>query len=207
MLDVAVSGALTGLAIAVPVGAVGALLVALASRAGWRVGAAAALGVASVDGVYAAVAVLAGAAVSAALVPIAGALEVAAGLVLLGVAALLALHALRPERPGAAAAQQARREPGPRAAYLLFVGMTALNPTTLVYFAAVVLGNRDLVDGATEGAVFVAAALVASAVWQLVLATSGALLGQALSGPRGRRLSGLVAAVTVAGLALHTMLG
>ena len=64
MLDVLISGLVTGYAIAVPVGAVAALIVALSARDGWRVGAAAGLGVATVDGVYALVAVLAGKAVA-----------------------------------------------------------------------------------------------------------------------------------------------
>ena len=59
MLEVVVSGLVTGLAIAVPIGAVGAFLVTLTARTSWRVGSAAALGVATVDGVYAAVKLLA----------------------------------------------------------------------------------------------------------------------------------------------------
>ena len=64
MLEVVVSGLVTGLAIAVPIGAVGALMVTLTARTSWRVGSAAALGVSTVDGVYAAVAVLGGAALA-----------------------------------------------------------------------------------------------------------------------------------------------
>lgn len=206
MLEVVVSGLVTGLAIAVPIGAVGAFLVTLTARTSWRVGSAAALGVATVDGVYAAVAVVGGAALAGLVGPVADPLRVASGLVLLGIAALTALHALRgwsrraaPERSG--------RVVGPRAAYLLFVGITAVNPTTVVYFAAVVLGNRDLVDGPVEGLVFVTAAFTASALWQLGLALAGAGLGRAITGPRGRLVTGLVSAVVVAGLAVRTILG
>ena len=59
MGEVVVSGLLTGWAIAVPVGAVAALIVTLTARTSWRVGAGAALGVASVDAGYAVVAVVA----------------------------------------------------------------------------------------------------------------------------------------------------
>ena len=96
---------------------------------------------------------------------------------------------------------------GPRAAYVLFLGITAVNPTTVVYFAAVVLGNRDLVDGPVEGLVFVTAAFAASALWQLGLALAGAGLGRTITGPRGRLVTGLVSAVVVAGLAVRTILG
>ncbi|WP_300400749.1 LysE family transporter [uncultured Nocardioides sp.] len=212
MLEVVVSGLVTGLAIAVPIGAVGAFLVTLTARTSWRVGSAAALGVATVDGVYAAVAVVGGAALAGLVGPVADPLRVVSGLVLLGIAALTALHALRgwsrraapdrsgrPGRPG--------RLVGPRAAYVLFVGITAVNPTTVVYFAAVVLGNRDLVDGPVEGLVFVTAAFAASALWQLGLALAGAGLGRTVTGPRGQLVTGLVSAVVVAGLAVRTILG
>lgn len=203
MLEVVVSGLVTGWAIAVPVGAVAALLVTLTARTSWRVGASAAMGVATVDGVYAAVAVVSGAALAQLLAPVATGLRIASGVVLLVLAALTALHAWsrRSTTP------QAGRVAGPLSAYVVFVGVTAVNPATVVYFAAVVLGNRDLVDGAVEGAVFVLAAFVASASWQLFLVAAGSGLGRAVTGPRGRLVTGLLAAGVIAGLALHTMLG
>ena len=51
------AGLVTGWAIAIPIGAVGALLVALTARTSVRTGSAAAMGVATVDGGYAALAV------------------------------------------------------------------------------------------------------------------------------------------------------
>ena len=122
-------------------------------------------------------------------------------MVLLVIAALTLAHALRGAEP--------RREAAPMrpwAAYALFVAITAVNPATVVYFAAIVLGNQDLVSTAAEGAVFVLAAFVASAAWQLALATGGAALGRVVTGPRGRRITGVVSALVIAGLALHTML-
>jgi threonine/homoserine/homoserine lactone efflux protein len=70
VLEVVVSGLVTGWAIAIPIGAVGAFLVTLTSRTSYRVGAAGALGIATVDGVYAALAVVAGASLSAVLDPV-----------------------------------------------------------------------------------------------------------------------------------------
>ena len=52
------------------------------------------------------------------------------------------------------------------------------------------LGNRHLVGTAAEGVVFVLAAFLASASWQLLLAGGGAALGHAVTGPRGRRITG-----------------
>ncbi|WP_300643959.1 LysE family transporter [Nocardioides sp.] len=203
MREVVLSGLVTGWAIAVPVGAVAALLVTLTARTSWRVGASAALGVATVDGVYAAVAVVSGAALAQLLAPVATGLRIASGLVLLALAALTAIHAWSRR----SAPTQEGQAVGPLPAYAMFVGVTAVNPATVVYFAAVVLGNRDLVDGALEGSVFVLAAFAASASWQLFLVAAGSGLGRAVTGPRGRLVTGLLAAGVIAGLALHTMLG
>jgi len=57
------SGAMTGLAVAMPIGAIGTYLIGLAARERTPTAAAAALGVASVDGAYAIAAALAGAGV------------------------------------------------------------------------------------------------------------------------------------------------
>ena len=201
MLEVVLSGLVTGWAIAIPIGAVGAFLVTLSARTSFRVGAAGALGVASVDGAYAALAVVAGSAIAAALEPVSRGLAVASGLVLLAVAGVTAAHALG--SPGRA------REAGPmraRTAYALFLGITAVNPTTVVYFVAVVLGNQDLVAGPAEGAVFVLAAFLASVSWQLLLVGGGVALGRVATGHRAHVVTGLASAVVVAGLALHTML-
>jgi arginine exporter protein ArgO len=201
VLEVVVSGLVTGWAIAIPIGAVGAFLVTLTSRTSYRVGAAGALGIATVDGVYAALAVVAGASLSAALDPVATPLRIASGVVLLAIALLTAAHAVATDgRPRDAAPMS------PGRAFGLFLGITAVNPTTVVYFAAVVLGNRDLVDTPAQGVVFVLAAFVASASWQLLLAGGGAALGRVATGRRGHLVTGLVSAAVIAGLAFHTML-
>ena len=207
MLDVLISGLVTGYAIAVPVGAVAALIVALSARDGWRVGAAAGLGVATVDGAYALVAVLAGKAVAEALGPVEGTLEVISVVALLAIAALTLLHSLRPP------AGEAGEVPAwsPLKAWATFAGITAVNPATVIYFAAIVLGGSVDSDGAGEAAVFVAAAFLASASWQVFVASLGTGLGRwlgpsHLAGPRGRRVTGVVAAVVIALLAVKPLL-
>jgi len=201
MLDVLLSGLATGYAIAVPVGAVAALIVALSARDGWRVGAAAGLGVATVDGVYALVAVLAGKAVSDVLGPIEDTLQVVSIVSLLGIAGLTLLHALRPGATdaGEAPAWSARK------AWITFVGITAVNPATVIYFAAIVLGGTVDINGPAQGTVFVAAAFVASTSWQVFVASLGTGLGRWISGPRGRRTTGIVAAVAIAALAVKPL--
>jgi arginine exporter protein ArgO len=201
VLEVVVSGLVTGWAIAIPIGAVGAFLVTLTSRTSYRVGAAGALGIATVDGVYAALAVVAGASLSAVLDPVSTPLRIASGVVLLVIALLTAVHAVATnDRPRDAAPMC------PGHAFAFFLGITAVNPTTVVYFAAVVLGNQDLVDTPAQGVVFVLAAFTASASWQLLLAGGGAALGRVATGRRGHLVTGLVSAVVIAVLAVHTML-
>ena len=201
MIEAALSGLLTGWAIAIPIGAVGAFLVALTARTSLRVGAAGALGIATVDGGYAALAVVAGSAVAAALEPVADALTVASGVVLLVIAGLTAAHAV-----GTAGKPREVRPMSPRTAYALFLGITLVNPLTVVYFAAIVLGNQTLVSGVAEGVVFVAGAFAASASWFLLLAGGGHALGRVLTGQRAHLVTGLVSAAVIAALALHTML-
>lgn len=65
------AGLLAGYGIAVPVGAVATYLVTLTARASLRVGASAALGVATADGAYALLAVLGGTALTRLIEPIA----------------------------------------------------------------------------------------------------------------------------------------
>ncbi|MFL6155406.1 MAG: LysE family transporter [Marmoricola sp.] len=203
MRDVLLSGLLTGYAIAVPVGAVAALIITLSARTSWTVGAAAGLGVATTDGVYAAVAVVAGKAVSHALEPIEDVLQGISIAALLVIAVLTLVHALRPARADDA---DATRTWTPLRAWLTFAGITAVNPATVVYFAAIVLGGTVVIHGPAQGTAFVAAAFVASASWQVFVASLGTGLGRWVSGPRGRRTTGVVAAAVIAALALKPLL-
>lgn len=198
--DAILSGLVTGLAIAMPVGAVAALIVALTVRTSFRVGLGAALGVATVDGVYAAVAVVAGGVVAQVLAPIARPLRIVSTVVLLGIAAWLVVSALRP-RPESDAANGWVTTP--LRAWLTYVAITAVNPATVIYFAAIVLANRDLVEGTAEGTAFVLAAFAASAAWQVLVAGTGAVLGRSMTGPRAHMVTGLVSGAAIAVLALR----
>jgi arginine exporter protein ArgO len=206
MLDVLISGLVTGYAIAVPVGAVAVMIIAISSRTSWRTGAAAGLGTATVDGVYATVAVVAGTAVARALEPVSETLTVVSVVVLLGIAVLTLAHAFRPEQSDGRALTGLT----PWRAWLTFMVITAINPATVLYFAAIVLGGTVEIDGPAEGVVFVVAAFAASTSWQLFVASIGSglghWLGTWLAGPRGRRTTGVLAALAIAALALKPLL-
>lgn len=206
MSEALLGGLVTGWAIAIPIGAVGALLVALTARSSLRVGSSAALGVATVDGAYALVAVIGGAALADRLEPYAGWLRAVSALVLLGIAVLTVWLGRRSPRTSAAAPASAR-DLRPWQAFAAFVALTAVNPTTVVYFVAVVVGNRHLAEGPAESTVFVLAAFVASASWQLLLAVLGAVLGRSVTGHRGRVVTAWLSGLVIAALAVRTLLG
>ncbi|HEX3589433.1 MAG TPA: LysE family transporter [Pseudonocardiaceae bacterium] len=189
-----VDGLLAGYGVAIPVGAVAPLLITLTARTGWRAGVAAALGVATVDGCYALVAVLGGNALAPLVARVAEPLRWAAVAVVVVISVRTALSALR---PGGASVTVAT----PLRAYLAFLGLTALNPTTVVYFAALVLGRP-----AYGGFLFVLGVSLASASWQLLLAGGGRLLGAVLDSRRGRLVTALVASAVILGLAVRLAL-
>ncbi|MEU1852334.1 LysE family transporter [Streptomyces sp. NPDC019990] len=200
-----VAGLLAGYGIAVPVGAVGAYLVSLTARTSLRTGVCAALGVATADGLYALAAALGGTALAGALEPVLGPLRWVCVLMLLALAAWGAAGAVREYRGHRLPTRTAPAPPGPVRAYLGLLGITLLNPTTVIYFAALVLGSRATgAAGTAEQGVLVLAAFAASASWQVLLAGSGALLGRALTGRRGRLATALAASAVMTVLAVRT---
>lgn len=201
------AGLLAGYGIAVPVGAVGAHLVSLSARTSLRTGVSAALGVATADGLYALAAVLGGSALASALRPALGPLRWVCVLVLAALAARGAAGAIRQYRGRRLVTRAAPAPPGALRACLALLGITLLNPATVIYFVALVLGSQDgSAAGAAERTVFVTAVFVASASWQVLLAGGGALLGRVLTGHRGRLATALVASGVMTALALRMAL-
>jgi arginine exporter protein ArgO len=138
--------------------------------------------------------------------PVLPALHWTASAVLLALGAWAVLGALA-DRSGAASAIVAERLTASRA-YLQLTALTLVNPSTVVYFAALVIGLRPLSGDAPPlfaGAVFVVAVFVASASWQLVLAGGGALLPLLVS-RSGQRYTSLVSGLVILALAAHVAL-
>ena len=199
MPDSFVAGAIAGFGIAIPVGPVAVLIIELGVRRGFATAAAAGLGAASADGLYALLAVLAGASIAKFLEPITPALQVIAIVVLTAIAVRgfwLALYHARIGIPGNA------ELPGqPLRTYLRFLAITLLNPTTILYFAALILGRPELGETPAERAAFIAGAALASTSWQLLLACLGALAHQRLSS-RAQLAISLLGNAVVAGFAI-----
>jgi arginine exporter protein ArgO len=199
-----IEGVLAGLGIAVPVGAIAVLIVDLAMRRGFARAVPAAMGAASADLAYAAVAAAAGAAVASTLEPFERRIELVSAAVLAGIVAFRMVRLFRsPESP-----RLHRSGNSPIRTYAGFLALTLVNPLTVAYFAALILGlGDDALGSGWDKALFVIGAFVASAAWQLVLAGAGAVLHHRL--PERARLAtalfgnGLIAAIAIR-LALGT---
>ncbi|MET8045159.1 LysE family transporter [Micromonospora sp. NPDC005215] len=208
MTEALLAGLVAGYGVAIPVGAIAILILGLSARTSFRVGAAAALAVATADGLYAAIAALGGASLAGVVAPVAGPLRVVAAVVLLGLAA----HGLwrtwsahRSRQTPAAPVGGGLSTPG--RAYAALLGLTLLNPATVLYFTALVLGRRDTASaGAGAAVLFVAGVFLASASWQLLIAGGGTVVGRALGSPRGRLVTGLVSSALIAALAVAALL-
>lgn len=203
MLTSFVAGALAGWAIAIPVGAIAILIVELGIRRGFRVAAAAGAGTASADGAYAALAAVGGTALAAVLEPLARPLRIVAILALLaiGIRGLLRARSGSRLRPGDAGLPT-RVAP----TYLRFLGLTLLNPQTVVYFAALILALPDLGRGPAERGAFVAGAFLASLSWQTLLAGVSAVAHHRL--PPGFQVAvSLAGNLAICGFAVLLALG
>lgn len=202
MLEALVAGLLAGLAVAMPLGAIGVLIVELGATAGFRTAWAAGMGTATADLGYGAAAAFAGAALAGVLEPVRTEVAIAGAIVLAGVGA----HGLwraargRPDDHGPGPA------PGTRRTYLTFLGLTAVNPLTITIFAAIVAGLPEVADaGDGARAAFAAGVFVASSAWQSALAAGGTLLGRAA--PRARVWTSVAGHLIVLALAVRLAVG
>jgi arginine exporter protein ArgO len=202
-----VAGILAGYGIAVPVGPVATYLVALTARTSLKIGACAALGVATADGLYALIAVLGGSALIPAIETITVPLRWVSALALIALAARSGVTAISQYRTRQTTTRADEIPLNPARAYMGMLGITMMNPMTVIYFAALVLGSQT--TAATdhlEQAVFVFAAFAASASWQLLLAGGGALLGRTLTSSRGRLVTAIASSALIAVLAAHLLI-
>ena len=230
VVEALVAGVIAGYAIAIPVGAIAALLITLGAQHGARVAAGGAFGAATVDGLYATIAVTAGAVIAPLVALIEEPLRWGSVVVLIVLGVVIALPAfgrgaapveavtITPTETGGelTTANDAAGAPGaaptkPRvSAGRLFAtvgALTLVNPVTVVYFAALIGSSTLAVDaGAAERILFVLAAFAASLSWQLLLTTAGSVVGRVLSGPTGARVTALVGGALVIGLAVRAAL-
>ncbi|KOU30620.1 hypothetical protein ADK52_04365 [Streptomyces sp. WM6372] len=238
-LSPALSGAVAGLGVAMPMGAMSVLLLQEAIRHR-RTAMAAAAGIATVDLAYAALATALGPWVASHVTPMEAWIRLLSATVLLSIAA----HALYRSRalpapepspspsPLSASASAAAAKPGhgpavsappadlpappasgargsgggagsghaaagpsvgdvpaggarhpatARAAFGRYVALTAVNPTTALYFAALTTAQASTLTTPTTAAAFLAGVAAASLLWQQTLVAIGAAAGRRIS--------------------------
>lgn len=199
----ALAGAAAGLGVAMPLGAIGALLLREGLVNGFRTGAFAAGGVAFVDTLYCAVAMVLGGAAAQAVDAHRGAFLIVSGLLVVAVGVRQLLGALR-GAPASTETGEALPAARGRRLFAQFVLLTAVNPITLVYFVALA-GAAGRGDGWAGPVVFVAAVGVSSLAWQLGLVVTGAALGRGVR-PRTAEVIGMVAAAIVIALGIGVVI-
>jgi threonine/homoserine/homoserine lactone efflux protein len=174
-----VEGLLAGFGIAIPVGAVAILIVNTAMRCGFTVGFMAGAGAATADLLYAVLASAAGVVLARAIEPFASPLRILAGLVLIA----MATSGLWQARKRASQPEKTADACAPLKTYAQFVGITIINPLTIVYFTAFILGKGRLAAGSSvaESLLFIAGVGLASLSWQTLLAAVGGMARSRLS--------------------------
>ncbi|MFD7263960.1 LysE family transporter [Streptomyces sp. NPDC059874] len=185
LLSPALGGAAAGLGVAMPMGAMSVLLLQEAMRHR-RTAIAAAAGIATVDLAYAALATALGPWVASHISPIEAWVRLASALILL----TIAIHGLTKSRrapapparsPGVGAGAAPTPRPGPAKAFARYVGLTAVNPTTALYFAALTTAQGESLRTGAAGAAFLIGVGAASLLWQQTLVGVGALAGARIS--------------------------
>ena len=168
-----VEGLLAGYGISIPVGGIALLILDTGLRFGFRRGFFAAAGAATADFLGALAVAVAGGLIADLLAPISGVLRVASGLGLVAMGLWGFLRSRRAARP--ATAVERSRDGGDLRTYVQFIGLTIINPFTVAYFAAFVLGRgADELSQWDARAAFVAGFALASLSWQTLLAAFGA---------------------------------
>jgi arginine exporter protein ArgO len=203
------AGLAAGLGIALPLGAIGVLILREGVERGIRAAGVAALAVATVDFAYALVAVVVGERIADALSGVervvqvvgAGALTV---VVVLGVRDLL--RGVRAASGATGTSPQPELPVGYGSTFLRFIGLTAINPMTAVYFVALTAGLAQRLSGPGAGTAFAVGVFLGSLSWQMVLAIGGATAGARMS-ERVRIGVSLAGYVIVCGYAVKLALG
>lgn len=184
--DSFVKGALAGYAIAIPVGAIAILILETALKRGFWHGFAAGSGAATADLIYATIAATLGTLVAQWLTPIAPILKIvsAAFLLILGARGLYQTWKIRASHEELHGTDV---NAGIGKTYVTLLGLTILNPATIAYFAALILGGTvGTTPTPADKVAFVLGAALASWSWQSLLAVIGTLAHRHL--PPGFRL-------------------
>lgn len=202
MLSSFIAGVIAGYGIAIPVGAIAILIVNTALVCGFRVGFLACAGAATVDLLYAALAVLAGAAIVVVLEPVVYEMRLFSGIVLIGLGIFGLWRGLKAPNTGSEVIGGC----DPLRTYWQFSLLTLINPMTVIYFTALILGMEPIQQlTRLDQIVFVIGAGIASLSWQTILAVLGSFGKKHLS-DRFQRLAVIIGNVIILALGANILL-
>ena len=202
MIGAFAAGVAAGYAIAIPVGAIAVLILEIGIRRGLRAAGAAATGAATADGAYALVAVAFGTALAGLIEPIQRPLRLVSVVILVA----MAVRGLLAVRAGTRGTRAAGMVASPLRTYVQLLALTMLNPATVIYFAALILGLPGLGDEPPERAAFVAGVFLSSLSWQWLLAIVGSVGHRRLS-PRWQVATSIVGNLVILAFAATIAIG
>lgn len=198
-----IEGVLAGYGIAIPIGAIAVLILDVSLKRGFRIGFKAGAGAACADFLYAALAALAGGVLVQIIAPHALQVKIISGVVLIAVG-LYGL--LLSSRPSDSPETGGPGSDGSSRIFAQFLGLTIINPLTIVYFSALILGGgAKNLESFLEHAAFVIGAGLASLSWQTLLARLGSLGYRRLS-PRFQIATSSLGFLVVIGFGLRILL-
>lgn len=189
-LDIFLQGLIAGYGIAIPLGPIGILIIELGIRRGFGVAFCAGLGAASADLVYATVAGVAGSLLVAILTPISFIIHYVSASALIAIGVWMFYQGRRSRRSkGTEQPTSSYASTSYLSTYVMFFGLTLLNPLTVTYFTSLILGLRvSVIVSAMDVMIFVTGTFLASLSWQTFLSC--------VSGLSHKRLSPKVQAAT-----------
>jgi len=187
-----------GLAIAAPLGPIGALCIERTLRGGFRAGMAGGLGTALADALFAALAATGFASFAATVALIERPLGLIGGAFLIW----LGIRALRPPPPQTVAA---KAPPGVLAVMATTFGLTLANPATILSFAAIFAGlGLARTAGPAEAVAVVAGIFTGSLLWWALLSGTVALLRHRLP-PGFARATALASGAVMLGFGIWAL--
>ena len=197
-----IAGIVAGLALAVPLGAIGVLLLREGTLHGTRRALPAAAGVATADVLYCTLSVTIGAIAAPVIERWSPWPALLGGALLIGMGVVGLVRALRSTPVAADPTAPA----GHAGRYARFVGLTLVNPATLIIFAGIIAGLDGRIDSVGASIAFVVGVGSASLGWGAVLVAAGGVL-HARSTPRIQHVTGIVGAGIVAALGAVLIIG
>lgn len=204
-MDPFIRGVIAGYGIAIPVGVIAILIIEAGLRYGFRIGFAAGAGAATADLIYASLAAVAGQTLTEILAPYSAPIHYLSATVLVCIGGWGLWKAMKTQQasPGLSTQQSFSSETrSARHTYVRFVALTIINPMTVAYFGAIILGGSGALAGWSARLLFVIGAALSSLSWQAFLAGIGAIAHRRFS-PGTRRVVSVLGSLIVITLGIR----